>query len=444
MKNAVLVIGACLLAAVGLVSTASGQWLEATIELPIVSIAISMVANPAGTRLYVTNVNSDSSCVYVIDATTNTLLKKIPCGSSPGWLCYNTAGDKLYVPIPEGRITVIDATADTVLRNINTGRYPGLPTYYAAGNRIYCTSYDDQTIVAIDGATDSILHRIQLPTAAGYLVLNDAEHKLYVLAGSGLVVIDCTADTIAAQIDLPGDGAICLSTGQDRLYCTMSLDSLVVAVDCSADTVLSKTIRVGLWPHVVGYSSAADKVYVGATVGSNVTIIDCASDSALAAIQFPSIPWGICADPVTGHVYCTSRETNETFILDGAGDSVLARVTVGELPGTAYWGTGRHRAYIANERGHSISVLRDVPGGIEESRKPQAPSYKPEATIVRGVLNMGVDSRQYSAYRAEMLDISGRKVMALKAGANDVSHLAPGVYLVRTGPSLSRKVIIQD
>jgi YVTN family beta-propeller protein len=430
-----------------LCSVASAQWVEATIELPL-SIPISMVCNPAGTRLYVTDVNSDSSFVNVIDATNNAWLRKIPVGTSPGRLCYNTAGDKLYVSIPAGTITVIDATADTVIKDIAIGRYPGLPTYYAAGNRIYCTSYDDQTIAAIDGATDSVLHRIQLPTAAGYLVLNDAEQKLYVLAGSGLEVVDCTADTIAAHIDLPGDGEVCLSTGQNKLYCTMHLDSQAVVVDCSADTVLSKTVRVGLWPNTVGYSPSADKVYVGAYAGQNVTVIDCASDSALAAIPFPGIPWGICADPATGNVYCTSRGTNQAFILDGSGDSVLAAVTVGELPGTAYWGAARHRAYIANEGSHSISVLRDSPGGVEESMNDGRGTIDVSATIVRGVLVLpGLGTRSGLSNnpvmsRAALLDISGRKVLDLCAGANDVSRLVPGVYFVRDSEHAARRVIL--
>ena len=70
--------------------------------------------------------------------------------------------------------------------------------------------------------------------------------------------------------------------------------------------------------------------------------------------------------------------------------------------------------------------------GIEESR-PQASSPKPEATIVRGVLVLGgVGSRQNTAYRAELLDAAGRRVLALRAGTNDVSRLAPGVFFVRT------------
>jgi hypothetical protein len=75
--------------------------------------------------------------------------------------------------------------------------------------------------------------------------------------------------------------------------------------------------------------------------------------------------------------------------------------------------------------------------GIAEQRRPQASSRASLPTVVRGVLVLGaVDSRQNTGYRAELLDISGRDVLNLTPGANDVSMLAPGVYFVR---AVSRK-----
>ena len=64
------------------------------------------------------------------------------------------------------------------------------------------------------------------------------------------------------------------------------------------------------------------------------------------------------------------------------------------------------------------------------------------ATIVHGVLPLGVDSRQHSAFRADLLDATGRRVLTLKPGPNDVSRLSPGVYFVRER-SAARKVVIQ-
>ncbi len=69
---------------------------------------------------------------------------------------------------------------------------------------------------------------------------------------------------------------------------------------------------------------------------------------------------------------------------------------------------------------------------VAEMKKPEVRMTNSGPTIIRGVLVLGaVDSRQNTAYRADLLDISGRKVLDLHPGANEVSRLSPGVYFVR-------------
>jgi hypothetical protein len=67
-------------------------------------------------------------------------------------------------------------------------------------------------------------------------------------------------------------------------------------------------------------------------------------------------------------------------------------------------------------------------------------------TVVRGVLLLPEGTNQRQA--ARLLDISGRKVMDLSPGANDVQALAPGVYFVRVaapdgGVSCRRLVLVK-
>ena len=69
---------------------------------------------------------------------------------------------------------------------------------------------------------------------------------------------------------------------------------------------------------------------------------------------------------------------------------------------------------------------------VAELPTPHASLPLPNATIVRNVLSLGVDCRQHSAFRADLLDAMGRKVFDLKPGANDVSRLRPGVYFVHS------------
>jgi aminopeptidase N len=68
--------------------------------------------------------------------------------------------------------------------------------------------------------------------------------------------------------------------------------------------------------------------------------------------------------------------------------------------------------------------------GIEEGHQPQAASYRLGPSVVRGVLFL--PSSRLTAH-SSLLSIDGRKVLDLRAGPNDLSHLAPGVYFVLTG-----------
>jgi len=62
-------------------------------------------------------------------------------------------------------------------------------------------------------------------------------------------------------------------------------------------------------------------------------------------------------------------------------------------------------------------------------------------TVVRGVLVLSeLGTRSESSdnsvmSRAALMDVSGRKVLDLVPGANDVRALAPGVYFVRSEPT---------
>jgi N-acetylneuraminic acid mutarotase len=82
------------------------------------------------------------------------------------------------------------------------------------------------------------------------------------------------------------------------------------------------------------------------------------------------------------------------------------------------------------------------PDGVTEEQ-PTAHSRQPTATVAQGALTL------LGRQQAELLDIAGRKVMDLQPGENDIRHIAPGVYFVRSAESgersavFVRKVVIQ-
>jgi hypothetical protein len=90
-----------------------------------------------------------------------------------------------------------------------------------------------------------------------------------------------------------------------------------------------------------------------------------------------------------------------------------------------------------------------VAGVLE--RRSVGLSERPASTIVRGVLYLPRDMTEIRPEisdrvpRPDLLDVSGRKVMTLKPGPNDVSRLAPGMYFVREPSSAGvRRVVLTE
>ncbi len=86
--------------------------------------------------------------------------------------------------------------------------------------------------------------------------------------------------------------------------------------------------------------------------------------------------------------------------------------------------------YVIGDSG--LSVCQRYDAGVEEATNAELRTARGKPTVVRGVLMLGaVDRKQQVEDRAELLDATGRRVMDLRPGANDVSALASGVYFVR-------------
>ncbi len=98
-----------------------------------------------------------------------------------------------------------------------------------------------------------------------------------------------------------------------------------------------------------------------------------------------------------------------------------------------------------------VWVCKYTGSGVEETPNADVRTTNRVPTIAGGVLLLtGRVGGERLAVCAHLLDISGRKVMVLRPGANDVSALAPGVYFIREAqlqatsrkPQATRKVVI--
>ena len=100
----------------------------------------------------------------------------------------------------------------------------------------------------------------------------------------------------------------------------------------------------------------------------------------------------------------------------------------------------------------ALRVKHGFATGVAESQVPVPLHVAPTATIARGVLYLdaghvrdmteirpGISDRVPN--QPALLDAAGRIVMNLHPGANDVRHLAPGVYFVRQTSDVARVIL---
>jgi DNA-binding beta-propeller fold protein YncE len=126
-------------------------------------------------------------------------------------------------------------------------------------------------------------------------------------------------------------------------------------------------------------------------------------------------------------------------VIDGTSDSIVCSISVGGGPLDLCHNPDQNRIYVANAGSSSISVIRTDPPGLAGDMRPLAARRGP--TIVRNVLDLQslASNRQPPAV---LLDASGRRVLDLAPGANDVSALAAGAYYVVSGNRVSSRVVI--
>ena len=127
-------------------------------------------------------------------------------------------------------------------------------------------------------------------------------------------------------------------------------------------------------------------------------------------------------------------------IRPGVGE--IRTLVIGE-PGFVY-GAGWYGAgimsidYLTAKYRQTSAILGDP--------TPVAPHSASSTTVIRGVLKMPLASSVKHSASSALFDISGRKILDLHQGLNDVSRLAHGVYFVRLVPEAgwtTVKVVIQ-
>ena len=391
---------------------------------------------PQRDRVYC--VDREVGAVSVVDAGPLRLLAVVPVGACPGPLEPAGASGDLYLADADG--IAVMGEADTVVNRIPLpfGHNRSM-RFLADVNKIYQV-VSDSAIASISLGPDTIIRRIPLTPGIGRLEPDAVQHRVYVsCGGSGvLAIVDAQLDSVVYMMDLGSEmWALAFSPMQNRLYCHATEAGIIVIDPVSLRFV--DTLAVPAGQGAMLWNPAGDKVYclVG---GDSLMVIDCAANRVTARLRLPAGPRLLqLSDATRNRLYCACRDS--TVVVDCRTDNIVARLPVTSM-GPMAWDPARSRLYLITSD-TTVTVIRDSAVGIAEARLLTEDWCRPP-TIVRGVLSLPRDVTEIHfgisdrVPRPALLDVTGREVLELLPGPNDVRHLAPGVYYVRPASCLER------
>jgi len=366
-------------------------------------------------KYYLPGWSSDSSAIFVVDGLTDSIIRRLDIdvsGVTRSCLAYNRIADKLYVSGQRSFISVIDCATDSFIKTIipPQGCWTGGFVFWdSIGNKVYVGSGDwsrSDWVMVVDCEIDSVIKvirsRVGWPVVAGY---SPVSRKLYV--------------------------------GGDDFY-------RVAVIDCKYDTVIKRFNNIySEFDYVPVYASQVNKVYWPSrgNYGDTIFVIDSDTDSIVRIIDKPL---GDCIGINCGGAYAEwsnrvyfpiCRYSNGNLILgafDPNTDSLIGYARIS--PHEAYYAKDiitnpiDHKIYVSVYWDSAIYVFKDSLQGIAEVQIGSQVSQPMVATFIRDILFLPeIGARE----QAVLMDVTGRKVLALTSGANDVRSLAPGVYFIR-------------
>jgi YVTN family beta-propeller protein len=412
----------------------------------------AMCYNPSENKLYCACSNADT--VAVLDGTTLQILANVGVGDSAGTFCYDSLDNKMYVGnwgsrsvsvidcrldiavatvgscggaqgapygmcfVPahrtvyvtsraDGTVATIDCLSDTVIAKARVGQEPLALCYNPTNDRLYCACWGD-AVYGIDGASNDIVSVIPRGYALS-LACNPVRNVLFVPDGGGLVVVDCSADTVIAGIELPDGGgcfveydpvgstvyvaadvdgcwtpgavtvldgesyevrtwfrafytvdAVCMTQAPGRLFVAGGADEDVRVVAFDGATGLLR----GLW---------RDRAYAdGLLTDSKSGKLYCLSDAYLVWVVDPMTGRVLSTAPVTGlpAASCVNAIDNKVYVavldwdgrgkitvLDGVGDTLLNELVIYGDPWLLAFDSADDVLYEAGEYSHRIQAI---------------------------------------------------------------------------------------
>jgi YVTN family beta-propeller protein len=284
----------------------------------------------------------DSSAVFVINGTTNSVMGSINVGDADSDVASDVAvnpnTNTIYVAsydssagsLIEGTVSVINGTTNSVVRSIAVGgSSPSIVAVNPNTNTIYVASYDSSTVSVIDGTTNSLMGSINVGGAPSDVAVNPNTNTIYVASSdpdtfsvSGTVsVISGTTNRVVRNITMDGSSptSVAVNPTTNTIYVASYDSNITSVIDGKTNRVVKNITMDGSPPTSVAVNNATNTIYVASYDSSTVSVIDGTTTNRVVRniTMDSSPPSDVAVNPNTNTIYVASYDSSTVSVIDG-------------------------------------------------------------------------------------------------------------------------------
>ncbi len=283
------------------------------------------------------------------------VIAQVPSTDVYGGVAVNPATNRVYAAGYFQQMSVIDGATNAA---VNAGvDY----TYGVAVNQVTNRVYvlQDQSIVVLDGATNSVLASIGLSDYSGNqgnpIAVDPIANRIYARLINSVAVIDGNTNTVIATIATEYGGGVAVDPALHRLYvpdrATLRVFDTVSLEEVAAVALPGWTLRA------IALNSVTHRVYASYFPGF-VAVIDGSTNTVVASFSSGYV-FNLAVDEETNTVYSGGGQ-----VFDGNTNTLLANLNFPFSPGGSWpfvaVNSATHRVYLGY--GGYVTVLEERPG----------------------------------------------------------------------------------
>ena len=335
---------------------------NATTSLSIEDYLLGVAVNPITNQIYVGNTNlANSNNVTVLNGETNAFTATVNLelnpnlNESPGAMAINPVTNKIYVAQPNiNTVVVIDgATNSTTF--VSAGTDPEPVAVNPVTNEIYVGNYESSnTVVVIDGATDATT-TVNIGASPYTLAVNPITNQIYVAdySSATVTVIDGTTNATTTVNAGTNPDALAVNPVTNKIYVANGvLNGGVTVIDGATNS--TTTINTGFVASALAVNPVTNKIYVANEFSTSVTVIDGATNT------FTNVNAGgafaLAVNPLTNQIYIANGSSNTVTVMDGATNATTT-ISVGTDPYAVAVNPLTNKIYVPNYLSSTVTVI---------------------------------------------------------------------------------------